>query len=513
MNSQDVTAIAGKQSVFDLFHEAARRYPLDIAIADTSGDMTYAEVNQRVLRLASVLQDQGIGQGDRIAILAENRREYLEVQLAAACIGAIVACQNWRLAVPELTHCLTLVEPSLIVLSEPFADALGATGVECPTLTFGAPYEAAINAAPALVHPSQIEPESGLVILYTSGTTGLPKGALISHRAQIARMCVYRMDLGVSREDGFCAWPPMFHMASTDQSLATLMMGGRVDVIDGFLVPEIVDVMSKRRLGWMPLMPGTVEPVIAYLKSNPTTVQGIRGIGAMLDMIPLAQAAEVSALTNAPFLNSFGSTETGTPPVSGRKIAPGEIPQSLSKLPNSLCSLRLLDEGGDEVPDGTPGEMAVRGPTLFSGYWNAPETNAKDFKDGWFRMGDLFCKNADGSYDFVDRSKYMIKSGGENIYPAEIERVLLSDPRIREAAVVKMPDPHWGEIPVAFIATDDADLNVEDVDQLCRAQLAGYKRPKQVRFRAIEDFPRSTTGKIVRHTLEEELQAGMTSEG
>jgi acyl-CoA synthetase (AMP-forming)/AMP-acid ligase II len=170
-----------------------------------------------------------------------------------------------------------------------------------------------------------------------------------------------------------------------------------------------------------------------------------------------------------------------------------------------LCDFRLLDPDGKDVADGDPGEAAVRGPTVFSGYWNADATNARDFEGGWFRMGDLFRRNPDGSYDFVDRAKYMIKSGGENIYPAEIERVLLSDPRVSDAVVVRRSDAKWGEVPVAFVSRRDEHLSESDIEAVCRRALAGYKRPKEVYFMRFEDFPRSTTGKILRHEMEKKL--------
>ncbi|HLJ64901.1 MAG TPA: long-chain fatty acid--CoA ligase, partial [Stellaceae bacterium] len=152
--------------------------------------------------------------------------------------------------------------------------------------------------------------------------------------------------------------------------------------------------------------------------------------------------------------------------------------------------------------DGEPGELAFRGPTLFSGYWRAPEANAKDFRGGWFHMGDVFVRNPDATLDFVDRRKYLIKSGGENIYPAEIERVLLSHPRIADAVVVRKPDPRWGEVPVAFVVRRDERLSAEEVVASCRGRIAGYKMPKEVRFVSDAELPRSTTGKIKRHELE-----------
>jgi fatty-acyl-CoA synthase len=161
-----------------------------------------------------------------------------------------------------------------------------------------------------------------------------------------------------------------------------------------------------------------------------------------------------------------------------------------------------VDEGDRDVPPGVPGELAFRGPTCFSGYWNAPDTNARDFRGGWFHMGDMFVRNADGTLDFVDRVKYMIKSGGENVYPAEIERVLLSEPRVADAVVVRRADARWGEVPVAVVAPKDAALTAAELLARCRAELAGYKQPKEIVFVSLDDLPRSTTGKIQRQEVE-----------
>ena len=351
-----------------------------------------------------------------------------------------------------------------------------------------------------------VDPEDGLVILYTSGTTGLPKGALVSHRAQIARNMVLRVDMHARESDGFIAWAPMFHMGSTDQVLGAFMSGATVTIVDGFDADAIVAAMLEEELGWMLLMPGSIEPVVDILKTTGKRPKSIRAVGAMADLVPKQLVAELSRLAGAPYLNSFGSTETGLPPASACLIPPGEMPTSLSKRKSALCDLRLVDGEGNDVPDGEPGEVAVRGPTVFSGYWNAPETNARDFAGGWFRMGDLFVRNPDASYDFVDRAKFMIKSGGENISPAEIERVLLADPRVADAVVVRRRDDRWGEVPVAFVARNDDSLTEQDVETLCRAHLAGYKRPKQVHFIGFDDFPRSTTGKIQRHEMEARLR-------
>ena len=503
-------AAAGRLTVFDLFRASARRAPDAPALRTKTTVLSYRALERRVLKLAAALQGRGIGRGDRIALLSENRQEYAEIELAAACLGAIVACQNWRLADGELQHCIDLVEPSLVVASARYEATAGRLNLRSrPLLVIERDYEALIAAAEPLGTLPRVDPEDGLVILYTSGTTGLPKGALISHRAEMARNMVLRVDMNARESDGFIAWAPMFHMGSTDQVLGALMSGATAFVIDGFDAEAIVEIMEHHELGWMLLMPGSIEPVVELLQRTGRRPRGIRAVGAMADLVPQHLIAELSRLTGAPYLNSFGSTETGLPPASSMLIAPGTVPASLSKRKSAFCDLRLVDADGNEVADGEPGEAAVRGPTVFSGYWNAPEVNARDFSGGWFRMGDLFKRNPDGSYDFVDRAKYMIKSGGENIYPAEIERVLLADPRVSDAVVVRHRDARWGEVPVAFVSRTDDSLSAEEIEALCRRELAGYKRPKQVHFIRFEDFPRSTTGKILRH----EMEARLTGDG
>ena len=504
MDRTETIARSGRVAVFDLFRARALHAPDRIALTEDGQSWTYGETEARVLRLARGLVERGVTRGDRIALLSENRREYAEIELAAASIGAIVACQNWRLAADELRHCITLVSPSLVLVSDRHRAAYEALELDLPALVIEEGYPGLLASGPLEALP-EVDPEDGLVILYTSGTTGLPKGALISHRAQIARMTAYRMDMHVTPEDGFVAWAPMFHMASTDHALATLMTGGAVHVVDGFDAEPIVGLMERESLGWMLLMPGSIEPIVDLLGRTGRRPKSIRAVGAMADLVPKHLIAERSRLTDAPYLYSFGSTETGLPPASSHLIPAGTVPESLSKRRSAFCDLRLLDADGREVPDGEPGEAAVRGPTVFSGYWNAEDTNARDFAGGWFRMGDLFRRNPDGTYDFVDRAKYMIKSGGENIYPAEIERVLLADPRISDAVIVRKHDPKWGEVPVAFVSRKSQDLTEAEVDALCRASLAGYKRPKEVHFLAFEEFPRSTTGKILRHEMEKRL--------
>src|SRR5262249_26855122 len=197
-----------------------------------------------------------------------------------------------------------------------------------------------------------------------------------------------------------------------------------------------------------------------------------------------------------------GCAGRGPGPASKGSVDIGSVPERLSKVQSSLCELRLVNEHDRDVPDGEPGEVVLRGPSLFSGYWRAPEVNAEVFRGGWYHMGDVLRRNSDGTLDFVDRRKYLIKSGGENIYPGEIESILMASPRIANAVVVRGPDVGWGEVPVAFVVPREGGLPAEEVVALCRGRIAGYKMPKDVRFVADEELPRSTSGKIKRHELE-----------
>jgi fatty-acyl-CoA synthase len=493
-------------TVAGLFAGKARLFPRRVALEEGHRRRTYAELDDRTRRLAAVLANRGVGHGDRVAILSENRLEFLELFLAAARLGAIVACQNWRLAPPELTHCLDLVEPRAVLVSPRHEQKLRALQRPGPEpLVLGEAYEAALAAAPPQEAAAEVDPEDPLLILYTSGTTGLPKGAVISHRAEIVRNLVVRAEYHLDEDDTFVAWSPLYHMGAAEYSLGALMTGGKVIVVDGFDPGAIAEIVGRERLGWLLLMPGTVAAFCAEVRRRQIVPVGMKVCGVMADLVPPAEIAEATTLLRAPYANTFGATETGNPPASAGLVAIGVRPARLSKRQSPFCEVRLVDPDGREVEPGTPGELAIRGPTLFSGYWRAPEANAQDFRGGWFHMGDVFVRNPDGTLDFVDRVKYMIKSGGENIYPAEIERVLMQDARVAEVAVVRARDDKWGEVPIAFVARRDESLTAETLHALCRAQLAGFKQPKGIRFIGFEEFPRSASGKVQRHELEKLL--------
>jgi acyl-CoA synthetase (AMP-forming)/AMP-acid ligase II len=282
----------------------------------------------------------------------------------------------------------------------------------------------------------------------------------------------------------------------------TLLGGGEVIIEDGYDAARLADIAILEPIGWLIVIPGMVESFIEEMKRRNQSPAGVKLCGVMADLVPGHQLAEITRLLDAPYANTFGSTETGSLPAAGPPVPIGAVPGALTKIPSPNCEIRLVDEHDNDVPPGTPGELAIRGPTLFSGYWRAEETNAHDFRGGWFHNGDLLVRDPDGGFDFVDRVKYMIKSGGENIYPAEIERILLSETRVTEAAVVRRSDDRWGEVPIAFVARSDDSLDTDTLAKLCRANLAGFKQPKEIRFLDHDAFPRNVSGKVLRHDLE-----------
>jgi fatty-acyl-CoA synthase len=535
MQSADHVTRAARSSVGSLFRARVRQFPARIAIQSAAADgpatgptrLDYRELDTRVARLAGVLAALGVARGDRVALLSENRPEYLEVLLAAARLGASVACQNWRLTAAELAHCIELVSPRALIASPRHAERIAGLSLERrsvsserghpnprvsserghpnPLIVFGEPYERALANAAAYEGDDAAEPEDALLILYTSGTTGLPKGAVISHRAEIARNLVVRAEFGITPEDTFPAWSPLYHMGAAEPALGALMTGGKVITLDGFDAAKLADLVESDELGWLLLMPGMVGTFADELERRRVQPRGVKLCGVMADLVPPADIARVTRLLGAPYANTFGATETGCPPCSSNRIPIGTTPTRLSKEQSPFCEIRLVDPDDREVPDGSPGELCIRGPTLFSGYYRADKANAEDFRGGWFHMGDVFVRNPDGTLDFVDRVKYLIKSGGENIYPAEIERVILQDERVIDAAVVRRADAKWGEVPVAFVARNTEHLEAADLYRRCRRDLAGYKQPKDIFFIKAEEFPRSASGKIQRHELEKRL--------
>ena len=376
-------------TVGTLFAEVARRNPDRIALSRGDSSWTYRELDLRVNQLANALRQRGVSAGDRIGLLARNCIEYMEIELAAAKLGAITAALNWRLSAREMGHCIALAEPVLLLAQAEFSATLSAAmqagqgAGSIPMLTLGEDYEAAVAASDPIEPEINVDPEDGLLIIYTSGTTGLPKGALLSHRAVINRCLIFASELEVPRQHAFVAWTPMFHMGASDFSYATLLRGGTVFVVDGFQSDVLIAIIERELIHYFPVVPGMIAQFASALKAKHVQPRGIGFIGAMADLVPREQLIEISRLLNAPYLNTFGSTETGIPPATGSFLPIGEVPASLAKRQNNFCVIRLADSDGHDVPDGQPGELLIRGPSLLA----IGRTKRRPRKrDGWFHL-------------------------------------------------------------------------------------------------------------------------------
>lgn len=508
MHDTPLAIQASAMQIATMFDRQVQLQGARLAVESKRLSLSYLELDRRAWRLARVLQDSGVGRGDRVCILGENDPEFVVLSIAALRLGACVATLNTRLTSSELGHCIRLVTPKVLMASTRQASRvieLALTDVKVLEFGEGTALDVQLSCRDSTgVANAGLEshPEDIQFIIYTSGTTGLPKGAMISQRAMLARLMVYVLDYGVDGGDTFIAWSPLCHMASVELGFGTLLLGGKVVVMDGPDLPTICDYLERESLSNLIFFPGMVQQTLDYLRERKPKVRRLKKFGALADLFTPADIAQLTSLLGQPFTNTFGSTETGMPPLSAGRLKAGEVPRDFGKLPSALCEISLRDPEQNEVAVGEVGELAVRGPTLFSGYWSAPEATAEALDGGWYSSGDMFRKRADGRYDYVDRRKYLIKSGGENIYPAEIERIILTHPGIADAIVVRRADSRWGEVPVVVAETRGTPPSEEDLIALCTRELAAFKRPKGVLFVPAGELPRSGTGKIVRAEVE-----------
>jgi fatty-acyl-CoA synthase len=328
----------------------------------------------------------------------------------------------------------------------------------------GGTHGAALARADGGEPPEVAHPEDGLIIICTSGTTGLPKGAVICQRAEIMRAMLQRIEpVPVAADDGFVACSPMFHPSGTDHTIAAPIRGGKVVVMDGFDAEALCEVAAGERIAHLTVLRGVVDRVAEVRRAAGVRPLGVRTVGV--------------------------------------------VPARLSKLQSSHGAIRLSDEDDIPAPDGEPGEIGDRGPTLLSGCWRAPEVGADVLRGGWCHSGDVLGRNPDGSLDFVDRRTSLVNSGGESIHPAGIERVPIALPGVADVAVIRKPDPVCGEVPVACIVPRAGEtLTAEMAIAACRDQIARYKVPKEVRFIAESGLRRSASGKIIRGDREARLR-------
>jgi fatty-acyl-CoA synthase len=508
MRASPFAAAAAASTIDGLFRRAFDLFAERVAVTSEDSAMTYGELRARAWRLAGALTSLGLRRGGRIAVLSETRPQYVEIYAAAAALGVTVVALNIRLHPDEWLYCLQKGEPSLVIASGPLSPGLEATRERAGSVAHWVclepragwlDYEALISAATAREPPRVVKPEDIHNVLFTSGTTGRPKGAMISQRAAATRALRLAQWFGLAEGDGFVGWLPLYHCGGDESLYATVLTGGVFCALRKADPETMFRVIARDRLSWTLLLPGVLTEVLNHPRRRDYDLASFRFAIGYANMMPDI-IAELTATFGISFYDAFGQSESSYLLAHGVS-GPGETP-TLRKRPAPLMETRIVDDEMRDCQPGVPGECIVRGPTVMSGYLDDDAANQEVFRGGWLHTGDLLRKESDGTLTFVDRKRYLIKTGGENVYPAEVEAVIARHPAVQEVCIFGVPDPHWGEtIKAVVVPRAGASLSGAEIVAFCRERLAGFKRPRYVEFVASERIPRSATGKLQRHEL------------
>ncbi|WP_245645283.1 long-chain-fatty-acid--CoA ligase [Pseudonocardia acaciae] len=468
----------------------ARTIPDVPAVRFEGGGHTYRELDQRVTRLANALRERGVRAGDRIAVLGLNSVEVVEAYLASVRLGAIGVPINFRLVADEVAYVLADSGAVAAVVDAAFADVLAKARKKAPALreclviggrsgTNDDDYERALAEASPVHDPVDVDERSPAFIMYTSGTTGRPKGAVLTHHNLLLHAFSSAMHLGRSSDDRVSlSGAPLFHIAGLSGYLMCLLPGGTFVIMrsGGFDPAATVELLARERVSTCFFVPSQWQAICAVPGIRERDLSALRQIswGAAPAPTSLLRTM-IDTFPQADVLTAFGQTECS--PVTCYLRGEDAIRKIGSVgTPMLNVEVRVVDDEMNDVPRGEVGEIVYRGPMVMTEYWNKPEETAEAFAGGWFHSGDLVREDEDGYFYVVDRKKDMIISGGENIYCAEVENVLTGHPKIADVAVIGVPDPRWGEAPLAvLVPTDPADPpTAEEVHAYGRERLAGY---------------------------------------
>ncbi|MDN4606821.1 acyl-CoA synthetase [Sporosarcina highlanderae] len=481
-----------------MFHEQgwimkrAALSPERIALIDIHADVrwSYKELQNRIIRWASFFRGKGYRKGDRIAVYSPNKPELFAVLFACEQMGLIYVPLNWRMSRPELQALLEDCTPVLVLFDNSFEESIqGLNVAESISLSIIQSLMMQDNWS-FVVDAVRTDP---WMIIYTGGTTGMPKGVMLSYEAVNWNALNTILSWGLSEEDTTVNYMPLFHTGGLNAlSIPLLMAGGSVAVGHQFDPEEALKVTNKYEATISLFVPTMYQMMIqteCFRQSSFPSMKVFLSGGAPCPATVYRSFREKGLR----FKEGYGLTEAGPnnffirPEDSARKI--GSVGKSML-----FNEIQVLDENGDACRKGEIGELLVKGPHVFSGYWNKPRETSEAVQDGWLRTGDLAKVDEDGDTFIVGRKKDMIITGGENVYPQEVEQCLINYSGIREAAVVGMADEKWGEIVVAFVVAADEDLNNDAVIAHCRASLATYKIPKKIVV--LDELPKTHVGKI-----------------
>ena len=476
------------------------------AIRFEGATWSYSDFAARIDAATDWLTAEGVGAGDRVAWYGLNRPEVFTLLFACARIRAILCPLNWRLAAAEVAAIVDDCGPKLVVHDDHFAhpaQALAGSGRKVvsnavPALSRDPDRK---DATPEFKIPPEDAPSAPLLIVYTSGSTGRPKGAVLSQRAVEAAAIMSAEAHKMTAEDTALVCLPLFHVGGLCiQPMPVFMTGAALELHERF--DPTAALATLERVETAIMVPTVLQAIIAQPGWAEADLSRLRLLPIGSTDVPVELIEAVHA-RGVPVVQLYGATETSPlaihQPLNEAMTTVGSIGR-----PGSLAEIRLVREDGTDCALDEPGEILVKGPSILSEYWrNAAETE-KTITDGWFHTGDVAKRDADGLYWFCDRIKHVVISGGENIYPAELERVLRPHPKVREVAVVGRPDPKWGEIPVAVVAPEGKATEAEILSAFNGA-LARYKHPKAVVF--VDALPRNAMGKVVAVEVREMIKA------
>ena len=507
--------------VSDILRMNAILYPDKMGAKDLYRSMTFKEWNERSCRLANALLGLGLQKGDKVAALAYNCVEWMEIYAAVAKAGLVVVPIMFRLAGPEITYICQNSESKAFIVAKEFVETVNGIrdDLDIPAsnyIYFGDEktpagyqhYEELIAKASPAEPDVEVHHRDPWTIMYTSGTTGKPKGVVRSHESYIAQYLINEVEFGFNKNDIGLLVMPMCHVNSIFYSFVFTYCGGGVCVYNmvSFDPEHLLKVISEERITYTSLVPTHYIMILSLpdeVKSK-YDVDCIRKL--MCSSAPAREDTKLGILEffkNSELYEAYGSTEAGLVTL----LHPEDQLRKLGSIGREVIGtdrILLLDEDRNEVPDGEVGELFSRTPMVFDEYWKMPEKTKEVFFGEYFSAGDMAYRDEDGFYHLVDRKNNMIITGGENVFPSEVENVIGKHEAVKDVAVIGIPHEKWGEaVHAVVILHEGKAATAEEIIQFCRGKIAGYKIPKSVDFIKDEEMPRTGTGKILHRKLRE----------
>jgi acyl-CoA synthetase (AMP-forming)/AMP-acid ligase II len=488
-------------------HANARWHPDRLAVTDTDQHLSWAELDERVDRVAQGLHALGIGRGDRVAFVGRNGLSFYELYFGLARIGAVVAPLNWRMSAGEIAGLLVDAQAKLVVADAEFRDLIPP---DARTITSGAEFDGWRDShLPQVAFDGPYPPEQVIVQSYTSGTTGMPKGVLITNRmVEISWHTVREEYTGVGPDAVILITMPVHHVGGTGPAIWAVAEGATLVLTAAFEAERVLDVIEHYGVTFMNLAPVMVSMLAEAQSARSRDISSLKCIIYGGQSINGKAVEKIMSAMDIELTQVYGLTETAGGPITrlGRIDHYGSRGRSVGR-PVRAYQVAAFGPDDEALPVGAVGEIRLRSEQTTPGYWLRPEATASLYRGGWLCTGDAGYVDADGYLFVTDRIKDMIVTGGENVFPAEVEHVLINHPAIQDVSVVGGPDDKWGETVAAFVVVDpDQAVTGEDIIAWSRDKIAGYKRPHHVIL--LPELPKNAAGKVMRRELRASLWQG-----